>query len=96
MAKEGYYGVCDFLTRVKDEVRKPVEARLVAMFMDPLIGQLAAISTSAYWSDPPLAGPFRTAEHKDRWQACVYNAMPCLQKRLPSRNLLPPPWSVLL
>ena len=44
MAKEGYYGVCEFLTRVKDEVRKPVEARLVAMFMDPLIGQLAAIS----------------------------------------------------
>ena len=44
MAKEGYYSVCEFLTKVKDEVRKPVEARLVTMFMEPLIGQLAAIS----------------------------------------------------
>ena len=42
MAKEGYDSVRKFLARVKDEVRKPIEARLATL--DPLIGQLAAIS----------------------------------------------------
>ena len=42
MAKEGYDSVRKFLARVKDEVRKPIEARLATL--DPLIGQLVAIS----------------------------------------------------
>ena len=42
MAKEGYDSVRNFLAKVKEEVRKPIEARLVTL--DPLIGQLAAIS----------------------------------------------------
>jgi NAD dependent epimerase/dehydratase family enzyme len=42
MAKEGYDSVRNFLARVKDEARKPIEARLATL--DPLIGQLAAIS----------------------------------------------------
>jgi hypothetical protein len=42
MAKEGYDNVRKFLAKVKDEVRKPIEARLATL--DALIGQLAAIS----------------------------------------------------
>ena len=45
MAKEGYDNVRKFLAKVKDEVRKPIEARLATL--DALIGQLAAISLSA-------------------------------------------------
>jgi len=41
MAKEGYDSVRNFLPRVKDEVRKP---RDTTSNLDPLIGQLAAIS----------------------------------------------------